>query len=288
MNPLSRLSYGVRRPRSLARDLNRAFYSHLGANDSNPTGTSIFEEDWDNLVVLSGCRYDVYSEVATIPGDLSARRSLGASTREYVAANFGGRRLHDTVCLTVDGWDPDALAEMRAELHALVDLERVELPDDAYDPDADTPKPEVVSNYAAAVASEFPTKRLVVHYDQPRYPYLGSDGRSTVPPVADSLRDAIDARDGETTVADVRRAYRENLELVLDAVEDLLPELVGKTVVTADHGTMLGERHHFLPVREYGTHRGIYNDYLTEVPWHVVVEGSRKRVTNDPPVRRTG
>jgi len=56
-------------------------------------------------------------------------------------------------------------------------------------------------------------------------------------------------------VAGVRNAYRENLELVLNYVKQLVAEIPsGKIIITADHGEWLGED-------------GRYGHALMEVPW---------------------
>jgi hypothetical protein len=81
---------------------------------------------------------------------------------------------------------------------------------------------------------------------------------------------------------DIWDAYRENLRMVLPYIEDLLEELEGKTVVTADHGNMIGERGTPIPIREYGHPRWIYADELVTVPWLVHETNGRKTITAEP------
>lgn len=60
------------------------------------------------------------------------------------------------------------------------------------------------------------------------------------------------------------KAYEKNLEQVLEHVEELSNILEGKTVVTADHGDLLGEN------GLYG-HPGNSNlKVLRKVPWDVI------------------
>ena len=48
-------------------------------------GTHIMDEDWDNLIILDACRYDLFEEVNTIDGTLESRISLGsASITSYI------------------------------------------------------------------------------------------------------------------------------------------------------------------------------------------------------------
>lgn len=77
------------------------------------------------------------------------------------------------------------------------------------------------------------------------------------------------------------RAYRENLEAVLPAVERLLSELDGRTVVTADHGQLFGERLFSIPIRKYGHPPGLYPEELVKVPWHVFDEGPRREIVSE-------
>jgi hypothetical protein len=43
----------------------------------------------------------------------------------------------------------------------------------------------------------------------------------------------------------VKELYRENLEKVLSSVETLVSELSGSTIITSDHGEILGESGRF-------------------------------------------
>ncbi|KXA94610.1 hypothetical protein AKJ65_03895 [candidate division MSBL1 archaeon SCGC-AAA259E19] len=58
----------------------------------------------------------------------------------------------------------------------------------------------------------------------------------------------------------MRKAYRENLEIVLKSVEEIIEELNGKIIVTADHGELLGEGGDFV-------HHDENHPLLREVPW---------------------
>jgi hypothetical protein len=62
--------------------------------------------------------------------------------------------------------------------------------------------------------------------------------------------------------------------------------LPGKTVVSSDHGELLGERLSPIPLRAYGHPMGIYMDELVKIPWHVHETGNRKRILAEPPSER--
>lgn len=52
----------------------------------------------------------------------------------------------------------------------------------------------------------------------------------------------------------VRELHRENLAFVLEYVEEFVDEIDGRTVITADHGNLIGERGFPIPVKSYGHH----------------------------------
>ena len=70
--------------------------------------------------------------------------------------------------------------------------------------------------------------------------------------------------------------YEENTKVVLKESGKLIKELQGKTVITSDHGEMLGERSFPLPIKQFGHPAGIYVTELVNVPWLIISEGQRK------------
>lgn len=82
---------------------------------------------------------------------------------------------------------------------------------------------------------------------------------------------------------DLVEIYKENTEIVIDEVERLLPHLSGKTVISLDHGEMLGERSFPIPVKSFEHPPGIYTSELVDVPCFVHHNGERKEITEDKP-----
>jgi hypothetical protein len=64
-------------------------------------------------------------------------------------------------------------------------------------------------------------------------------------------------------------------------------ELPGKSVVTSDHGQLIGERGFPVPFKEYGHPNGIYSEELVKVPWHVYQNGKRKGIIAESPEKAT-
>lgn len=60
---------------------------------------------------------------------------------------------------------------------------------------------------------------------------------------------------------ELRRAYENNLRIVLKSLSDFVSKFAGKTIVTSDHGELLGEGD------EYSHPKGRYLPQLVEVPW---------------------
>ncbi len=287
----------LRNPRLLRRELftvaltvNSRTRDVLNALEGTDDGIDVIAADWDNLLILDACRYDLFAARSTLEGDLREVRSKGSDSGEFVQRNFAGRTLHDTVYVTAN---PHVHHLEDGVFHAVVDLL-----DDRWDEEAETVRPEAVVEEAIAAHERFPEKRLIVHFMQPHFPFLGPTGRTFAHQGLDAdleNRDAGEANpwfrliyDDDVDVATVCRAYRENLDLVLPHVEDLLEALSGKSVVTADHGNLIGERGFPIPVPMYGHPRGLHREDLLAVPWLEVASTDRRRILPEPPVDGRG
>lgn len=284
MYSVSEILDGIRSPRAVVREANRLCHTRGRRRSYNPHGVDLFAADWDNLILLDACRYDYFARIHDLPGRLESRISRAGATYEFVHANFTDQRLHDVVYITTNSWYERLRDTLGAELHDVIDLHLD--PEGTYHDDRfKIVMPETLTREARKAAMRYPNKRLLIHYIQPHHPFIGPTGRETFTLASSALREVYeDANDA--TLRTLRRAYRENLEIVLESVQTLLEELTGKTVISADHGEMLGERHDFIPMRDIGHHRGIYNEVLTRVPWHVIDDGHRKHIEPDAPSER--
>lgn len=280
---LSSLKQATKDPKLVLRELNQLIYSSFGRYDSNPDGQSVFERDWDNLLILDACRHDFFEQQSDLPGELQSRTTLGSCTPEFVEYNFRNRQLHDTVYVTANSWFLKLREEINAEVYDLIDL--LSSPERKYsDPEHNIVLADTITNVAKQANEKYPNKRLIVHYIQPHHPFVGPTGQKYFQTESSSLQEVI-RNEPAATQELVVQAYSENVDHVLTAVKNLLPDLQGKTVVTADHGEMLGERHEYIPIREYGHPAGIWSDILTTVPWQVHTKGPRKEVVAERPHR---
>lgn len=257
-------------------DLNRAYYDWRNKTKFNDSGVDIFDTDWDNMIILDACRYDTFKKLSNLDGTLERCQSKASMTHEWLEANFAGERRYDLVYICANGNFFNFKDSLNAEVFKYIPLweekYRSRGPEDV------TP-PEVVTEQAIDAAAEYPNKRLLIHYIQPHHPFIGSFGQSL--DQGRGMKETIEQNNLDQF--SLRRAYEENTELVLSEVSSLLPHLPGKTVVTADHGEMLGERSFPLPVRAYEHPPGTYTSELVDVPWLTYYNGERKEISESAP-----
>jgi hypothetical protein len=272
-------------PRLFARGFNRLYHGRGGLRSENPDGVDVFAEDWDTLVVLDACRYDMFEATSQLEGTLSSRISKGSSTVEWLQANFDGRNLRDTVYVTANPQLGENRDRLDIQLHETINVWLV----DGWDEETGTVRAETMTEAALEAAHQFPNKRLVVHYMQPHYPFVPADTDFD----KEHLQQINGEGDGPTEEnvwnqkfngeLDISREelwsiYTDNLKYVLEHVEELLANISGKTAVTGDHGNYVGERASPIPIREYGHPRGLYDEPVVRVPWQVSETGDRRRV----------
>jgi hypothetical protein len=259
---------------------------------AGPSGVDFMAEDWDNLLLLDACRYDMFAEHNWLPGDLQTRISLAASTPEFVTKTFGGETYHDTVYVTAN-----PQLTLRVDDEVFHHVERVW--DTGWDEDLSTVRPETMADRTRKMVERFPDKRIIGHFMQPHYPFIGKLGQSELDDQAgfeltkrlasgeeakrdgDSIWDRLEQ--GAVDEEVVWEAYVENLEVVLEAIEDLVSEFDERTVVTSDHGNLIGETIGPIPISMYGHPTGIHAENLVTVPWLVNQGDRRKSITSEPP-----
>jgi hypothetical protein len=294
MYSLAQLRRGLKRgassPNLFLREANRLYHRKLYREPYNTDGVDVFAEDWDNLIVLDACRYDMFEATHDLDGHLSSRISRGAHTSEFLIGNFHQRDLTDTVYVTASPILHRGKGEKyEPNLHAIVNVwER-----DGWNEDQKTVMPETMLKYAKEAAERYPNKRIVVHMMQPHYPFIdsGMDADKGTVPDPDEIENDIWEQlfTGELSVSreDVWRAYIGNLRRAYPAVEEMIEELDGKTVVTGDHGNMIGERASPFPIREWGHPPGVYTEELTKVPWLAVEAETRRDIVAEEPSAST-
>lgn len=280
--------------RILRYPLNPVIKSRFCKKYSRPT--NIMEEDWDNLVILDACRYDTFSEINSIAGDLSSIVSVGSTSEEFLDKTFQDRKCHDSVYVSANVFSHDMDENV---FHDFVSTYSEPLRDKESFNRYNNYRPETVYEKAIDTHKQYQDKRLIVHFMQPHAPYFG--------PKAEDLRDRVSseygvefsawssegegdilylmhaAEKGLISSKELREVYRENLELVLKYVEEMADGLGGKTVVTADHGELLGMNSNIL-VPNYEHPGYVWAPELRIVPWLEIESDSRRKIKEEKPV----
>jgi len=263
----------------------------LSVTSRRPVGTNIYEEDWDALLILDGCRVDLLSEVTEAYPFLSAietRLSVGSMSSEWLANTFRVQHsdeIRDTAYVTANPFTEDVLAgdELESlpkvmatpfsEKWNVIDESDLELLDevwrDCWDDDLGTVPPRSVTDRAIKAGRNQEVNRLIVHYMQPHQPFLSEDDSISPSVTRGAFQDESQGgnvwesvRSGEYDLDTVWQAYRANLELVLEDVSLLLQNLDAETVIiTADHGNAVGEW------SVYGHPVGFLHPAVKRVPW---------------------
>lgn len=266
-------------------------------------GLDVMSQDWDYLIILDACRYDAFAEVVDLDGDLKCVTSRGSHSIEFCEKNFAGNEYYDTVYVTANGYGARLSQNVFHDL-IFTDESDVVSDVDVLHSSSEGMAPSTVSNAALEAYNNYPNKRMIIHFMQPHDPYLG--------PTAEDLRSRV-ADDGLTVVArdpekiknhdtndsnvvstlagavndgyisqeELKEVYYENLEIVLEHVNDLINELVGKIVVTADHGELFGE----YDIIGHPKYR--YYKELREVPWLIIDTDDRPDIISEKPTEST-
>jgi len=247
-------------------------------------GTQVMQEDWDTLILLDACRYDMFADRVPFEGDMQSRISLGSTSEEFLRQNFEEGQYHDTVYVNANVYFPKVNLDSDGTFHAVVDLL------DDWDEDLEIAHPETVTEAARTVHEKYPNKRVIVHYMQPHLPFIGEHGLKLRERVGQ--RNAwVPFRNGERPISvdELWEGYKENLDVVFEYVSDLLADINGKVVISSDHGNMVGERQGPVPTkRMYGHPWGVYTPELVNVPWFVLDSGDRRAITEEVPEQIEG
>jgi len=248
-------------------------------------GLRVMDQRWDFLIVLDACRYDAFKTVYKYYGRLCGEDcvyeklykavSLGSWTLEWARKNFTGY-YKDVIYISSNIFISNFyFKSFKAPDHF---FKVIDVWKSGWNEELDTVPPEEVTKVAIRIHNEFPDKRLIIHYMQPHAPYIGKTRIAGIDigfRHKSHIHRAIDEKpllwrllgkieEAGYDINTIRRAYIDNLHLVLEEVKKLIKELDGIIVVTSDHGELLGEK--FLLEHP----EDLYVRELTEVPWLVI------------------
>ena len=259
----------------------------------------IKHDNWDVLVYLDACRYDIFKQVYKdiIGGNLDKAISPARHTLEYFEKMFpdiyedivyvSANALLNSkgIVFGIGGNSYDA----SKHFHKVIDVWEV-----GWDERIQTVHPKEVNKHATVAFCIYPKKKVILHYVQPHAPYICYKGygtkalirkqysksrllefimrhikHETLWKIADRFgalpTDGVGYLWKEVGRDGIIKGYTEDLKLVLRYVKQLMDKYPKKKfVITSDHGERLGEK------GNYGHHHtGGYDKEIIEVPWWV-------------------
>jgi hypothetical protein len=260
----------------------RLLNSELGKrlHPLNPDGIDIISADWDNMLLMDACRYDMFEERVDIPGTLEKVESKGSMTIQFLEGNFDGRDATDIVYVTANPMLRRIEADNDFRFHRVIDV----WADQGWDEQYGTVLPATMLDAALDAMEQYPDKRILVHFMQPHFPFIADttfDKKIPDPEAGSETQFWGKLRQGTLSLdpAAIWEPYNKNLDEVAPILRELADEFEGKTVITSDHGNMIGERARPIPVREWGHPRAVYTPELVEVPWLTAPFDRRRETT---------
>ena len=278
--------------------MHAAFTTYLGIwytlTSRWPLGTHVYDEDWDLLVILDGCRVDVLKDVADdydFIETINSRWSVGSHSHEWLAQTFSTDYLgeiQETAYVTGNGHTNDTFVEENYPPDETVPLCRPDwriastadfgqldmLWETAHRGKLGVP-PRAITDRTIEVGRESNPDRLITHYMQPHIPYIAGALAEDREPTDTEIEGWKGIESGAADYNEVWDLYKQNLRLVLDEVELLLQNVdADNVIITADHGNAFGE------YTIHGHPEGMLLPCIKEVPW-VESEASDDR-TRDP------
>ena len=246
-------------------------------------GQEFMSSNWDVLVILDACRPEMLFQHDLPAEDRQTRYSAASESWGFMQANFGGRTLHDTVYVTAN---PHA-HKLNADIFHDIDTM-----DDAWDDSLGTVPPERVTDHAHAAQANYPNKRLIIHYMQPHFPFIGNLGQDIDVSAIDTEMTSdrpgnsnpwTRLKNGDIPLDAVIDAYEENHELIAAEMFDLIDNLSGKIVMTADHANLVGDRGFPIPIRLFGHPADFSHPKLRRVPWIEIPADERPNTVAEEP-----
>lgn len=113
---------------------------------------------------------------------------------------------------------------------------------------------------------------------QPHFPFLGEEG-----PEFKEGWDALRYGKTDMTIDEVWAGYRGNLKYVLNYVEELVEKFTSTTIITSDHGNLVGEITWPIPAYGFGHKPGVHVPETITVPL-LTIPGNDRKIISDPPV----
>jgi hypothetical protein len=235
------------------------------------SGNSIWEYEWDVLVLLDACRVDALKTVAPeydflpSPDQIDSITSVGSCTPGWMSETFApdyATDLQDTGYVSAN---PHTASNHGAYANLPIESSQFALLDEVWKTNWNTEgtptvAPDSVTEHGIAAWQQrrrFGMDRLIIHYLQPHRPYRTFGYEKSNHPSEATVGATDEAVENEEGLLETNRwqqlsrgeidkstmwnAYVDNLHWVLESISDLVANLNATVVLSADHGEAFGE-----------------------------------------------
>lgn len=246
---------------------------YTGLNSALDYGVHPYDKDWDILVIIDACRFDLFQEFAPqheVYDKFESVQSVyshASSSKEWLTKTFvegPHDEVRNTSYITANGFTSEI---GQVDFNELKEVWRYGI-----HPEHHLVTPEPVTDAAVNCYRNTNSDKYIIHYSQPHAPFLHCSGKydsaKDEPGATQNVWDGL--KEGRYNRTEVWEDYGENLLTVLDHVDALVEDFSGKIVVSADHGNCLGE----YGIYGHPSHCPVPS--VREVPW-AVAEGNGKR-----------
>ncbi len=139
----------------------------------------IQKKDWDCLIILDACRYDYFEKVYDkyLKGDLKKVKSVGSDTPTWLVRNFNeSQNYKDVIYVSANPFVNSKGVEFVENFNASEIFYKIfNVWEWKFNFNYMTVLPEVMGKAARLAKARHPKNRLIVHFMQPHWPYLGKD-----------------------------------------------------------------------------------------------------------------
>lgn len=309
MNVINKIQKGVADPNAAIRHLYHQSMripkaGYLSITSRYPFGTTIFDLEWDVLILLDTCRVDACIKLSSeysFLNDVGSIRSVGSMSAEWIANTFRTeyrRQISNTAYLSNNVHSKRTLVDRNLpeehvkaefaptnwdmiEASELGHLEHVwKYSNFMSESDVICTSPKILVERAIEFYREQGDEfdRVIVHIEQPHAPYFHAAKRAGREPKYYERNPWRYLQNGGI-LKKVWKAYLEEARAGLDQVEILLRNVDADTVaISADHGEGIGS---------WGTYHhpvASLNPHVKNVPW--VITSAQDEHTVEPDVNR--
>jgi len=218
----------------------------------------IREFEWNTLIILDACRYDYFNMLYSqyFEGYLKKVCSPTNKTLDFLEL-----LLNKPLKVNYFACNPTIWLSNYKQVKKIINLA-----DEAWDSSLNTVPATKANRIILTKYKHLLKQKCIIHYLQPHFPYIGK----VKYPYLKKLTDGSASNVGQlkTLLRETQdllvKAYKSNLEYILESLSNILRYFKRPLVITSDHGELLGEDNlyfHDYPIQ-------FYHKKLREVPYY--------------------